>query len=183
MPPTKPSPSTDESLKWVVPFYFTSGAVISLTPQKKGQHSFPIAGGLLKGVPCSARPNLPCHGAFVYCFRWRRVPEKSSRVRARSFSARARGRSLKDDGPRKTCRFWFQGPPAQGSRSLGGSRAPPHGVVEKAAAKEVVEEAFVKEGVASPGGRRRSRGSGEARVPEGTPGHPAGRPGESALSW
>jgi len=47
-----------------------SKAVISLTPQKKGQHSFPIAGGLLKGVPCSARPNLPCHDAFVYCFRW-----------------------------------------------------------------------------------------------------------------
>ena len=55
--------------KWVVPFYFTSGAVISLTP-KKSQHSFPIAGRLLKGVPCSARPNLPCHDAFVYCFRW-----------------------------------------------------------------------------------------------------------------
>ncbi len=33
----------------------------------------------------------------------------------------------------------------------------PTGVVEEAAAKEVVEEAFVKEGVASPGGRRRSR--------------------------
>ena len=70
MPPTKPSPSADESLKWVVPFYFTSGAVISRTPPNKGQHSFPIAGRLLKGVPRSARPNLPCHDAFVYCFRW-----------------------------------------------------------------------------------------------------------------
>ncbi len=71
-------------------------------------------------------------------------------------------------------------------KALGRWAAPgllPTGVVEEAAAKEVVEEAFVKEGVASPGGRRRSRGSGEARVPEGTPGHPAGRPGESALSW
>ena len=64
---------------------------------------------------------------FLHTLSLKRVPEKSSRVRARSFSARARGRSLKDDGPRKTCRFWLQGPPAQGSRSLGGSRAPPHG--------------------------------------------------------
>ena len=32
-----------------------------------------------------------------------------------------------DDGPRETRRFWLKGPTAQGSRSLGGSRAPRHG--------------------------------------------------------
>ncbi len=189
MPPTKPSPSADESLKWVVPFYFTSGAVISLTPRKNGQHSFPIADRLLKGVPCRARPNLQCHDAFFIVFVGRpflhslspkgfrkRVPGSGREAipRAPSLEAPLGGARAFELWARVEDLSWTTvhaklvafGSRARRLKAQGRWAAPgllATGVVEEAAAKKVVEEASVKEGVASPGGRRRSRCQGSRR--------------------